>query len=165
MDLLSTRGRQWKKSRIPRGEISWNQVEIMRNQSRFPWNQARKSPQPSSSTHYDVIIEGNHGEIKEKSGNLLRQNCSLPTPRLSMLAHYPNSPTVLCNSVSHRFQLFSDGFRDHLDGRSLVLGRGRGSAHLGTNRSSAWATPPKLKPRPCHAPNHASWLRGVYSNF
>ena len=25
--------------------------------------------------------------------------------------------------------------------------------------------PQKLKPRPCHAPNHASWLRGVYSNF
>ena len=25
--------------------------------------------------------------------------------------------------------------------------------------------PQKLKPRPCHAPSHASWLRGVYSNF
>jgi len=45
-------------------------VEIMTNQSRFPWNQARKSAQPSSPTHfynYDVIFEGNHGEIKEKS--------------------------------------------------------------------------------------------------
>ena len=31
---------------------SWNQVEIMRNQSRFPWNQARKSAQPSSPTHF-----------------------------------------------------------------------------------------------------------------
>jgi len=56
----------------------------MRNQSRFLWNQARKSAQPSSPTHfynYDVIFEGNHGEIEEKSGNLVRQNCSLPTPR------------------------------------------------------------------------------------
>jgi len=35
----------------------------------------------------------------------------------------------------------------------------------GTIRSSAWAAPPKLKPCPCHAPNHASWLCGVYSNF
>jgi len=56
---------------------------------RFPWNQARKSAQPSSPTHfylttYDVIFEGNHWEIKEKSGNLVRQNCSLPTPRLQL---------------------------------------------------------------------------------
>ena len=46
------RGRQRKKSRTPRGEISWNQVEIMRNQSRFPWNRAQKSAQPSSPTHF-----------------------------------------------------------------------------------------------------------------
>ena len=78
------RGRQRKKSRTPCGEISWNQVEIMRNQSRFPRNRAQKSAQPSSPTHfynYDVIFEGNHGEIKQKSGNLVRLNCSLPTPR------------------------------------------------------------------------------------
>ena len=44
------RGRQQKKSRTPCGEISWNQVEIMKNQSKFPWNQARKSAQPWWST-------------------------------------------------------------------------------------------------------------------
>jgi len=33
---IYTRGWQQKKSRTPRGEISRNQVEIMRNQSRFP---------------------------------------------------------------------------------------------------------------------------------
>jgi len=56
----------------------------MRNQSRFPWNQARKSAQLSSPTHFYNIwrhFEGNHGEIKQKSGNLVRQNCLLPTPR------------------------------------------------------------------------------------
>jgi len=82
--VCNPRGRQRKKSRTPHGEISWNQVEIMRNKSRFPWNQARKSAQPSSPTHfYNIwrLFEGNHGEIKEKSGNVVRQNCSLPTPR------------------------------------------------------------------------------------
>ena len=66
------RGRQRKKSRTPRGEISWNQVEIMRNQSRFPWNQARKSAQPSSSTHFYNIWHhfwgkswGNQREIRK----------------------------------------------------------------------------------------------------
>ena len=64
---------------------SWrNQVEIMRNQSRFPWNQARKSAQPSSPTHFYNVWRhfwGKSREIKEKSGNFVRQNCLLPTPR------------------------------------------------------------------------------------
>ena len=38
-------------------------------------------PAPPTFTTYDVIFEGNHAEIKEKSGNLVHQNCSLPTPR------------------------------------------------------------------------------------
>ena len=66
------RGRQRKKSTTPRGEISWNQVEIMRNQSRFPWNQARKSAQPSSPTHFYNIwrhfwgkSRGNQTEIRK----------------------------------------------------------------------------------------------------
>ena len=42
-------------------------------------------------TTNDVIYEGNHGEIKEKSGNLVRQNCSLPTPRPT----YPLSPFAI----------------------------------------------------------------------
>ena len=49
----------------------------MRNQSRFPWNQARNQPNPPAPptfTTYDVIFEGNHGEIKEKSRT---PNCSL----------------------------------------------------------------------------------------
>ena len=67
-----SRGWQQKKSRTPRGEISWNQVEIMRNQSRFPWNQARKSAQPSSPTHFYNIwrhfwgkSRGNQTEIRK----------------------------------------------------------------------------------------------------
>ena len=35
----------------------------------------------------------------------------------------------------------------------------------GTIRSGVRATPPKLKPCPFHAPNRASLLRRVYSNF
>ena len=69
---LVPRGRQRKKSRTPRGEISWNQVEIMRNQSRFPWNQARKSAQPSSPTHFYNVwrhfwgkSRGNQREIRK----------------------------------------------------------------------------------------------------
>ena len=42
-------------------------------------------PAPPIFTTYDVIFEGNHGEIKEKSGNLVHQNCSLPTPRSQIL--------------------------------------------------------------------------------
>ena len=59
------RGRQQKKSRTPRGEISWNQVEIMRNQ-------AQKSAQPSSPTHFYNIwrhfwgkSRGNQREIRK----------------------------------------------------------------------------------------------------
>ena len=62
------------KSRTPRGEISWNQVEIMRHQSRFPWNQARKSAQPSSPTHFYNVwrhflgkSRGNQREIRKSS--------------------------------------------------------------------------------------------------
>ena len=69
---LVRRGRQRKKSRTPRGEISWNQVEIMRIQSRFLWNQARKSAQPSSPTHFYNIwrnfwgkSQGNQREIRK----------------------------------------------------------------------------------------------------
>ena len=43
-------------------------------------------PAPPTFTTYDIIFEGNHGEIKEKSGNLVRQNCLLPTPRFRHIA-------------------------------------------------------------------------------
>ena len=69
---MQTRGRQRKKSRTPPGEISWNQVDIMRNQSRFPWNQTRKSAQLYSSTHFYNIWRhfwgkswGNQREIRK----------------------------------------------------------------------------------------------------
>ena len=104
-----TRGRQRKKSRTPRGEISWNQVEIVRNQSRFPWNQsrfpwnqARKLAQPSSPTHFYNIwrhFEGNHGDIKEKSGDLVRQNCSLPTPRWLRRLQNKSHPKMTAQQV------------------------------------------------------------------
>ena len=79
------RGQQRKKSRTPRGEISWNQVEIMRNQSRFLWNQARKSAQPSSPTHFYNIwrhfwgkSRGNQTEIrKSRTPKLLVADPSL----------------------------------------------------------------------------------------
>ena len=38
---------------------------------------------PPTFTTYDVIFEGNHVEINEKSGNFVHQNCSLPTHRPS----------------------------------------------------------------------------------
>ena len=104
---LGERGWQRKKSRTPRGEISWNQVEIMRNQSRFPSNQARKSAQPSSPTHFYNIwrhFEGNHGEIKQKSGNLVRQNCSLPTPRGKPERVHPQNMEQLHAHVHDRYQ-------------------------------------------------------------
>ena len=73
---VHARGRQRKKSRTPREEISRNQVEIMRNQSRFPWNQARKSAQPSSPTHFYNIwrhfwekSRGNQREIRKSKRN------------------------------------------------------------------------------------------------
>ena len=44
-------------------EIKLN-LEIMRNQSRFPWNQARKSAQPSSSTHFYNIWRHFWGKSK-----------------------------------------------------------------------------------------------------
>ena len=44
------------------------------------WNQPNPPPAPTFTMYY-VFFEGNHGEIKEKSGNLVRQNCSLPTPQ------------------------------------------------------------------------------------
>ena len=89
------RGRQRKKSRTPRGEISWNQVEIMRNLSRFPWNQARKSAQPSSSTHFYNIWRhfwgkswGNQREIrKSRTPKLL-----VADPSLSPSFSFPTSP-------------------------------------------------------------------------
>ena len=62
--VCQPRGRQQKKSRTPRGEITWNQVEIMRNQSRFPWNQARKSAQPSSPTHFYNVWRHFWGESR-----------------------------------------------------------------------------------------------------
>jgi len=44
----------------------------MRNQSRFPWNQARKSAQPSSRTHFYNVLRnfwgksrGNQREIRK----------------------------------------------------------------------------------------------------
>ena len=37
--------------------------------------------QPHPLLQHMTSFEGNHGEIKEISGNLVRQNCSLPTPR------------------------------------------------------------------------------------
>ena len=55
----------------------------MRNQSDFLEIKLRNQPNPPAPptfTAYDVIFEGNHGEIKQKSGNLVRQNCLLPTP-------------------------------------------------------------------------------------
>ena len=86
------RGRQRKKSTTPRGEISWNQVEIMRNQSRFPWNQARKSAQPSSPTHFYNIwrhfwgkSRGNQTEIrKSRTPKLLVADPSITTEWTSL---------------------------------------------------------------------------------
>jgi len=48
-------------------------------------------------------------------------------------------------SQSDRLHLFSDTFRDH--------------------QVKCVSHTPKLKPRPCHAHNHASLISGVYSNF
>ena len=85
------RGRQRKKSHTPRGEISWNRVEIMRNQSRFPWNQPRKSAQPSSSTHFYNIwhfwgkSRGNQTEI--------RKSC---TPKLLVADPSTKSSQISC---------------------------------------------------------------------
>jgi len=57
----------------------------MRNQADFleiKLGNQPNPPAPPTFTTYDVIFEGNHREIKEKSGNLVRQNCLLPTPQL-----------------------------------------------------------------------------------
>ena len=56
----------------------------MRNQSRFPWNQTRKSAQPSSPTHFYNVwrhfwwkSRGNQGEIwKSRTPKLLVANPS-----------------------------------------------------------------------------------------
>jgi len=88
LSWFQSRGRQRKKSRTPRGEISWNQVEIKLKSweikadfLEIKLGKPPNPPAPPTFTTYDIVFEGNHGEIKEKSGNLVRQNCSSPTPR------------------------------------------------------------------------------------
>jgi len=63
-------------------EIKLKSCEIKRDFLEIKLRNQPNPPTPPTFTTYDVIFEGNHMEIKLKSGNLVRQNCSLPTPRV-----------------------------------------------------------------------------------
>ena len=74
-------------------------VEIMRNQSRFPWNQARKSAQLSSPTHFYNVwhhfwgkSRGNQREIRKSHvPKLLVANPSDGTD----VPHVPGTPNYI----------------------------------------------------------------------
>ena len=104
------RGRQQRKSRTPRGEIKLKSWEIKADFLEINLGNQPNPPAPPTFTTYDVIFEGNHGEVKEKSRNLVRQNCSLPTPqpeaamlpgpRVEIRPPPPVPPFLLAQSVS-----------------------------------------------------------------
>ena len=62
-------------------EIKLKSWEIKADFFEIKFGNQPNPPAPPTFTTYDVIFEGNHGKSKQKSGNLVRQNCSLPTPR------------------------------------------------------------------------------------
>jgi len=102
------RGRQRKKPHTPRGEISWNQVEIMRNQSRFPWNQAQKSAQSSSPTHFYNVwhhfwgkSRGNQREIRKS------RTPKLLVADLSWQRQYIMNCTIELTSERRTWHVFS----------------------------------------------------------
>jgi len=62
-------------------EIKLKSWEIKADFLKIKLGNQPNPPAPPTFTTCDVIFEGNQGEIKQKSGNLVRQNCSLPTPQ------------------------------------------------------------------------------------
>ena len=58
-------------------EIKLKSLEIKVDFLEIKLRNQPNPPAPPTFTAYDIIFEGNHREIKEKSGNLVRQNCSL----------------------------------------------------------------------------------------